>query len=313
MSDYFDLSGVSWSKHLKPLRDDSPLRLRWLLDHPDERPTTPDMTFGRAVHMAVFEPDRFEAEVVCLSDEARDVWMADHEPDMGNVVEAAGRKGSPAWRAQEAENPRSIILPPAKYLEERTKRTKAAFVTAHAGKILLKPVDYQRCIDTTAAVRAHPLVVPLLADGQPEVTIEWTDPATGLPCKGRLDWECAGGAIVDLKTAATIHEPRFWAQAARLGYHGQAAHYSAGVEVLRGYTPRFFIVAVEKTAPFDVAVWEFTGADLQLGRQERDAALALYRHCLDTDTWPGRYSEIMPSAIPDYLFPQDIEPEGDSE
>src|SRR6266513_753124 len=74
------------------------------------------------------------------------------------------------------------------------------------------------------SIRAHPIASEAFRGGEAEVTLIWSGPDTGIPCKARPDYLPAHGRwLVDLKTAASAN-PRAWRdQAYRLGYHARAA------------------------------------------------------------------------------------------
>ena len=179
--------------------------------------------------------------------------------------------------------------------EGGTRRGKDwdAFKALHAGQTILKPEEAAECEAMAQAVRQHPVVQPYLEGGVFEQAIFWTDPATGLACKGKPDWmQKADGVLLDLKTARSIEARRFGTEAARMGYPLQLAHYRNGIREALGWeVKRQMLVAVEKTAPYDVAVFEISpddawGADLDVG--ELLQQLLAHRNA---NRWPGRYAE----------------------
>ena len=132
------------------------------------------------------------------------------------------------------------------------------------------------------SVRSHPAAAALLAKGKAEQSFWWDDLPTGLRCKCRPDWY-QGSTVVDLKTCTDASPAAFARSVATYGYHLQAAHYLAG---LHG-AERFVFIAVEKTSPYAVAVYELDAAALAAGRTMRDNAMATIATCKATDSWPG--------------------------
>jgi hypothetical protein len=141
------------------------------------------------------------------------------------------------------------------------------------------------------AVRQHPYAAALLVDGKAEQSFWWTDTATGMRCKCRPDWYY-GSTVVDIKTTTDASPQAFARSVATFAYHVQAAHYLAG---LHG-AERFVFVAVEKTYPHAVAVYELDADALALGRTTRDNALDVIAGCQAAGVWPG-YSDTIIQTI----------------
>ena len=194
------------------------------------------------------------------------------------------------------------------YEGRRDKRTEAyrAFLEEHDGKSILTPGDIDSARATADAIRSHPVVRDLLAEGSPEVSVTWDDPLTGLPCKGRLDWLGRAG-IVDLKTCGTVHERAVASLAARNLWHGQLAHYAAGIEANTGARLPCFVIAAEGKGAQDVAVYQLDrgipdGA-LHVGAGVRSELLRKLKTCVDLNHWPGRHEGCVPLDLPSYAIP----------
>jgi exodeoxyribonuclease VIII len=115
------------------------------------------------------------------------------------------------------------------------------------------------------AVRRHPVARRYLDAGRFQVPLLWTDPATGLACKGLADL-IGPGFLIDGKSARTIDKRRYASQAGSLLYHCQLAHYRAGMRIGLGIDPEFIgHIVYEKGAPYDVAVFEFAPAVIDSG------------------------------------------------
>lgn len=195
--------------------------------------------------------------------------------------------------------------------EGGTRRGKEwdEFCEANDGRTIFKEAEIEVCIEMADAVRRHPLVQPYLEAGRFEVPLQWTDPATGLLCKGKPDWLLDDARILlDLKTTRSINGRRFGAEAARFGYHNQMAFYRAGVKHALGWYPeRVLIVAVEKEPPHDVGIFEATFEDLYAGEEENDELLRMVKACQEADRWPGRYTEEQALQLPAWVTMDDDE------
>src|SRR5574341_1373220 len=150
--------------------------------------------------------------------------------------------------------------------ERRAGKEWEVFKAANHDKTILRADEYAYCLEIRDAVRAHPVARHLLEAGEAGKTITWTDAATGLPCKGRIDW-LNGIGLCDLKTTADLDPIRFAATAARLGYHCQLAFYRRGLAA-NGIDAPVKIMAVEKNPPYDVAVFSLDEDTLFAGDEE---------------------------------------------
>ena len=161
-----------------------------------------------------------------------------------------------------------------------------AFQDEHAGKIILTETEATRARGAASSVRSHLIASKHLQTGAREKVITWTDPDTGLPCKGRAD--LVNGHLVELKSSTDIQPYRFGNVAARLGYHCQLAFYEDGLAEsgyeLHGDT---VLIVVQNTPPFDVAVYRITEDTIRAGRREYKQLLQQLLDCIASDSWPG--------------------------
>jgi hypothetical protein len=224
------------------------------------------MSLGRAVHVAVLEPEKLASEVAVTPD----------------GTERRSKAGREAWQA---------------------------FVEASAGKTIVSPEQYAEALAISAAVRGHKVAAEYLAEGRGEVSVVWTDSATGLACKARLDWLRAR-SFCDLKTARSIDRHRFAGQAWSLGYFHQCAFYRRGLAGDAGMAigqVRAVIIAVENTTPYDVAVYEPDEDTMDAADREVDALLARLAECRRTDLWPGGHPDVETLRAPVYALDDDYD------
>jgi hypothetical protein len=184
--------------------------------------------------------------------------------------------------------------------DKRTKEWKQ-FKADNAAKLILGAEDLATARAMAAAVRAHPVAGPLLAGCQTEIPIFYVDAATGLTCKVRLD-AAKPGAVVDLKSARDVAPRAFGRQSAALDYPGQLAHYGAGWEAETGDIPSLYIVAVENTAPYDVAVYELDHVATHAALARRRRYLDRVAECVASGIWPGQVPELAPLDVPTYYM-----------
>lgn len=247
--EYAAIKAVNWStlKHMAT----SPLH--YLTATTGTFEETDAMTFGRAVHCLVFEPDVFGDNF---------------------AIYDGGRRSGTVW---------------ADFIES----------TAN-GRSVLKRDQYDAAQEVAKRVRDHPLARPLLDDALFEVTTTWTDPDTGLACKGRID--TVRNAIADLKVTADIREFRMSQMMARMGYHAQLAFYQDGWSAHTYQSAPALLIAAESKPPHDVAVYEIDDDALHAGRCHYQDLLKRLKHCRDTGQWPGIYTERQTLRLPRWML-----------
>lgn len=176
------------------------------------------------------------------------------------------------------------------------------FAAENHGRTILRPADYEIAAAMATAVKTNPLVGPLLVRGRFEVPIQWTDPDTKLACKARLDWiQPPTRTLVELKTARSIEMYAFGSDARRYRYPSQLMYYAGGITAALGWQPeQIVIIAVEKSPPYDVGVFELDTSARQHGWQEAREALERLAVCERTGAWPGRYEVQQTLLLPHY-------------
>lgn len=237
---------TNWStlKHILT----SPKHYRYWLANP--RPDSEALLIGRATHCAVYEPDEFGARYV--------VSPSFHRGMNDDTARTKGYQGG--------------------------KQSAAEWDAAHAGAEVLHPEAMARIVGMRDALASDPVSGPLLRGGRKEYKIEWTDPETGIECRGRVDH--VRGGLRDLKTTRSIQW--FERDVARLMYHAQLAWYFDGLRhagIAMQDAP--CLIAVENEAPHDVQVLTFTEEDLDAGRRLYREALDTLFACRKNNHWPG--------------------------
>jgi hypothetical protein len=209
-------------------------------------------------------------------------------PAKGRVAQAHPPKASAAMITGSAAH--ALILEgekvyAARYavmptVDRRTKAGKAevaAWIFDNANKTgITEDVDAQ-VRRMAAAVRANTDARRLLRNGNAEQGIFWTDRATHVACKARLDYVTPDGVVVDLKTCQDATEEGFGRAVANFRYHVQAAFYRRAYrEFFGGDLPSFMFIAVEKTAPHSVGVCELDEGTLDAADDIINIALRLW-------------------------------------
>lgn len=119
---------------------------------------------------------------------------------------------------------------------------------------------------------------------------------TGLLMKGRIDLfnvdSQKRGVIADIKTCDDASPGEFARSVRKWQYHRQAAYY---MDLTKAVS--FFFIAVEKSAPHAVAVYELDDRAIEAGREANERDLATLARCLRTGEWPAYQPEPMKIGI----------------
>lgn len=166
-----------------------------------------------------------------------------------------------------------------------------AFVEKHGGQTVVDDVSLQlaqgmaqRILDRQFKGRAFR---EYIAEGEPEVTIYFTDPATKVRCRVRIDL-LHPEFIFDLKTAISVIKSDFLRQAVNLHYDMQSYMYSLAECLWSGReTPLPFVfIAAENTAPYSVSAFTAGSSILAKGGAKYQDALSGYAACSQVNHWP---------------------------
>ena len=177
------------------------------------------------------------------------------------------------------------VLEPDEYSKRYTiapkfdRRTKAgkeqaeAWALASDGVIGITAEQAQAVAAMKHAIRTHDAAFVLLQHTRSEVPVDGE--LYGFPFKGVAD-AIGGGVVIDLKTCQDASPDGFRRAASNFDYHLQAAIYTMLTD-----SNRFYWIAVETAAPFNVAVYQPTPESL-------DAADAYLRQLIERfNEWDG--------------------------
>ena len=173
------------------------------------------------------------------------------------------------------------------------KETWAEFTAQADGRDVLTEDEHDTVCAIRYAVQSHKEATELLEGTVPESAVQWYEPESGLQLKQKMD-AIGNGMIIDLKTCQNAGAP-FKRDIYNYHYQMQAAWYLDGVE----FAYRFMFVAVEKTAPYGVAVYELSQEAIAHGRTLYQDALIRLADCRAKDVWPGYSGGIV--ELPKYL------------
>lgn len=218
--------------------------------------------------------------------------------DLGSAVHAL---------VLEPERAESIIVtPPVEVLGKNGAKSTNSYKEwvglQDKGALILSADEYDAAQSMREAVLTHPRAAELLSNGNPEVSMFWTD-GDGLRVKCRPDYLGDTGYYVDLKTTVCAKPNVFGRQAHNLHYHWSAAHTNVVGKGLSGEPnlPYYFI-AVEKELPFSVCVFETPKELMDLAVDEIMPLYTRYKLCKEFDQWQSYSTEIEPLTFPRWAY-----------
>ena len=239
-----------------------------------EREETQPLTFGSAAHCRMIEPDRFK-----LAYAMGEQCVAFTKYGKGPRCSKAGTGRFDGQWLCSSHAPDGV----ASKVERLTEK-EAATIEGMRARIL-----------------THPAVNLLRQNGQAEVCIAWTCPRTGVKMKTRLDKfspAVGNGLILDLKFIRSAN-PRDLANAIEeYGYARAGALRQDGIEVLTGKRPEYYLVCVEKDAPYEPVVPMMDDETMEGARWEVRGNLQLWANCVKTGKYPGYGDDFVEISAP---------------
>lgn len=168
------------------------------------------------------------------------------------------------------------------------------------GKTVIKYDAFLEVQAMEQALRAHSFVPAAFENGEPEKTLAWKDPETGVWLRCRPDFlPKAIRHVPDYKTAASAKPEQFRKHVWDFGYHMQAALYMDGIEAVTDTAPQsFFFVVQEKKAPYVVSCIALDPVAIEWGRIQNRKAIRIFADCLAADRWPGYADDVVEVELP---------------
>jgi hypothetical protein len=190
-----------------------------------------------------------------------------------------------------------------------SKRGKAweEFKAEYADHFIVTSEEREAIAMILQSVQAHDKARWLIESTKHEVSMFWSHTAYG-PAKARIDGY-SPTHMFDIKTCRDIETYAFGRQAAALAYPLQMGWYWHGVECSQAQTVEsVYIIAIETSPPYDVAVWAVPRGVLEMGRDEAVEIATRYRACQVTNTYPGvDGGEARDLWLPSYARPEEVD------
>jgi hypothetical protein len=160
------------------------------------------------------------------------------------------------------------------------------------GAVIVGADELQAARAMRDSVRTHGIAGTLIRGCDTEVACVWMDRLTGVLCKARID-VLGEEHLADVKTCLDASPLSFPRDIGKWGYHFQAAFYVDGVAAnIGGICLPFYLIAVEKSPPYAVQVYEIDPEDMAAGEEQYQSLMHEYAECKRLDVWPG-YTEVV--------------------
>jgi hypothetical protein len=171
------------------------------------------------------------------------------------------------------------------------KRTKkwAAMVDSVPDKVCLAYTEMETIAGMADAVWHHDMAVQILAaDAIIEEPVYWVENGINSKCKPDILIADKDGGValdVDLKSCSDSSPRAFRKSGFNYGYFRASDWYRRGVEATTGLRHRRLFIAVCKSPPYDVWVYDCREADLDEAREQNDKDLAWLATCRESGVW----------------------------
>jgi exodeoxyribonuclease VIII len=186
-----------------------------------------------------------------------------------------------------------------------------AFKAANADKTILTADEYDLARTMRDRILSHKICSNIFTDGEPEHSYfdEISVDGVTVQRKCRPDF-VSKSCLIDIKTTQDASYDAFKRAILKYRYHVQAAWYLDVVNsVLGTEIDTFIFVAIEKEAPFPIAVYMLDRESLDLGRKQYEDNLKTYAaHMLAGQPQVLGYTDeaIQMIGCPNYAFYEEI-------
>lgn len=264
----------------------------------DNEPTKA-LADGIAAHAAILEPELFAAQFVRGIDPADYPDALDTNKSMEAWLKERGIKGC-------SGKDKSGLMEMIAATGEQVQ-ILAAIIEKHAAdnqqKTIVDPKTYDMITQMRAVIFADKTYrAAFTAHGGKFDAPMFELSSIGDETKCRWDCITADGEIWDYKTTVSAHPEKFARSAHENGYWLKMALQHDHYVTEFGERPRrVVLLAQSKKAPYIPQAYELTDEQLQVGREQYQAALRLYGRCKAADVWPAYGGGVVELPTPNYL------------
>lgn len=194
------------------------------------------------------------------------------------------------WLKEVKEANGKLVSPKAskhyKELEgEFMEENKSKYIISDTGDESLEIIQI-----ISARCRNDEWISLLLNNVQYQNSLYWIDKNTGVKVKTRPDMsQIKSNSLINIKTCSDASEESFSRDLAKYSYPLQGCVEISGAEAtgLMDKVEHYFWLVLEKTAPFNVQLYEFDMGDVNVIMDEYHYTLRKIKKSQETNIWPG--------------------------
>ena len=255
--------------------------------------------------------EKYHARAENSSTDLRNILKSD-EMYIDKRTEQWGEKEKPTKAMEQGTALHTFCLEPEKFTEEVVVKDKDLKLTTKVGKEFQQKHIDKIIIDEdyykTLEILRDKLQIKgkdiFLNEGIKEASFFWID-KYDIHCKCRPDYLSPDFQyMIDLKSTTDASPRGFKNSVLKFNYAVQAQFYIRGVHKVSGIKPRnFYFIAMEKTRPYHVEIYDLDETWLKIADKEIDEALYRIFNLKDRDFIPNGYT-IEPTTLspPQYML-----------
>lgn len=185
------------------------------------------------------------------------------------------------------------VAPKVDRRKKEGKELWTAFMEENPGKEIITKDDYDKAKYMLDGFIANDAAVNLVACGQYEVAMFWTDVETGLKMKAKVDSiDFEKHRLGDLKTTLSCADRSLITTIKKYNYAFQQAAYSDGYEALKSVYPQFEFIFVDKCNPSTTRLIKLSESVVAKAQQDYNRAIEIWQKCTKEGYWPS-YGDTM--------------------
>lgn len=261
-----------------------------------KKDATPAMLFGRLVHALVLTPDAVDSEFVVYPSKTED--HLDTIDDLKKFInEHKPAEQSIPAKINKAELQQIVRTnwPQALIWDDVMTRFKVTM----GDRSIISKEQFEQAKSMQDQMSMNRAVKNLIGNGFSEQPFCWyPEGEDGLMKKCRMDYN-RQGLVIEYKTTIDPSGEQFAKDIGNMGYHRQLAwQFDASTRMLGEPPKGALIIAQDKEAHDDIAIYAVDPMSLGIGAAENDAAFEAIKERMATMNWKSYPEEIRPISLP---------------
>lgn len=199
---------------------------------------------------------------------------------------------------------RYVVMPKFDLRYTKAKDAQDQWLLENHGRIIVTEKDKEILEGTYASILCHSDARALLLGSRFERSGYYVDRETGISCRIRYDaYDESNRILTDLKAVRSCKKHDFSRAMKEYRWDLSMAMYGAGIEAIDGIAPKHYaFIAVEKTRPYQVAVYKIGSETIKLGLQDYKRALHMLEDCVKKKSWPTLQTAMEEIDLPEYFL-----------